>query len=51
MNTRRGITEQLFDLTTVVVHTAAEAHEIPLLDAREAEALRERIGALARRDD
>jgi membrane protein YdbS with pleckstrin-like domain len=51
VDTRRGITEQIFDLATVVVHTAAGAHEIPLLDSREAEILRERIGALARRDD
>jgi uncharacterized protein len=51
VDTRRGITEQLFGLATVVVHTAAGAHEIPLLDSGEAEVLRERIGALARRDD
>jgi len=51
VDTRRGITEQMFDLATVVVHTAAGAHEIPLLDSREAEILRERIGARARRDD
>ena len=51
VDTRRGITEQMFDLATVVVHTAAGAHEIPLLDSHEAEILRERIGALARRDD
>jgi membrane protein YdbS with pleckstrin-like domain len=51
VDTRRGIAEQLFGLATVVVHTAAGSHEIPLLDAREAELLRERIGAGARRDD
>jgi hypothetical protein len=51
VDTRRGVVEQLFGLATVVVHTAAGSHEIPLLDAREAEVLRERIGALARRDD
>jgi uncharacterized protein len=51
VDTRRGVVEQLFNLATVVVHTAAGAHEIPLLDAREAELLRERIGAGARRDD
>ncbi len=51
VDTRRGIAEQLFGLATVVVHTAAGGHEIPFLDAREAEVLRERIGALARRDD
>jgi uncharacterized protein len=51
VDTRRGIVEQMFDLATVVVHTAAGAHEIPFLDADEAEGLRERIGARARRDD
>jgi uncharacterized protein len=51
VDTRRGVVEQMFDLATVVVHTAAGAHEIPLLDSREAEIVRERIGALARRDD
>jgi membrane protein YdbS with pleckstrin-like domain len=51
VDTRRGIAEQLLGLATVVVHTAAGAHEIPLLDAAEAELLRERIGAGARRDD
>jgi membrane protein YdbS with pleckstrin-like domain len=51
VDTRQGVVEQLFRLATVVVHTAAGAHEIPLLDSREAEVLRERIGALARRDD
>jgi hypothetical protein len=51
VDTRRGIVEQMFDLATVVVHTAAGSHEIPFLDAGEAELLRERIGALARRDD
>jgi uncharacterized protein len=51
VDTRRGIVEQMLDLATVVVHTAAGAHEIPFLDAREAELLRERIGAGARRDD
>jgi len=51
VDTRQGVVEQLFKLATVVVHTAAGAHEIPLLDSREAEILRERIGALARRDD
>jgi membrane protein YdbS with pleckstrin-like domain len=51
VDTRRGIVEQLLGLATVVIHTAAGAHEIPLLGAGEAELLRERIGALARRDD
>ena len=51
VDTRRGIIEQLSGLATVVVHTAAGSHEIPLLDVGEAELLRERIGARARRDD
>ena len=50
VDTRRGLTEQALDLSTVVVHTAAGSHEIPLLDEAEAEILRERIGALARTD-
>jgi uncharacterized protein len=51
VDTRRGVLEQALDLATVVVHTAAGAHHIPLLDEREADALRERIGALARTAD
>jgi uncharacterized protein len=51
VDTRRGIVEQLSGLATVVVHTAAGSHEIPLLAVGEAELLRERIGAGARRDD
>jgi uncharacterized protein len=51
VDTRRGLAEQALHLATVVVHTAAGAHAIPLLDEREADALRERIGALARTAD
>jgi membrane protein YdbS with pleckstrin-like domain len=51
VDTRRGLVEQTLNLATVVVHTAAGAHEIPLLAAAEADALRERIGALARVSD
>jgi uncharacterized protein len=51
VDTRRGLVEQTLNLATVVVHTAAGAHEIPLLAVREADALRERIGALARVSD
>ena len=41
VDTRRGIFEQLFGLATVIVHTAAGAHTIPLLDAGEADELRD----------
>jgi membrane protein YdbS with pleckstrin-like domain len=51
VDTRRGILEQSFGLSTVVVHTAAGSHTIPLLPEREAEALRERIAGLARTED
>jgi uncharacterized protein len=51
VDTRRGILEQSFGLSTVVVHTAAGSHTIPLLPQAEAEALRERIAGLARADD
>jgi membrane protein YdbS with pleckstrin-like domain len=51
VDTRRGVFEQSFGLSTVVVHTAAGGHTIPLLPASEAESLRERIAGLARTDD
>jgi membrane protein YdbS with pleckstrin-like domain len=51
VDTRRGVLEQSFGLSTVVVHTAAGSHTIPLLPQAEAEALRERIAGLARADD
>jgi hypothetical protein len=51
VETARGLTEQALDLATVVIHTAADSHSIPLLAAAEAETLRERIGALARAID
>jgi membrane protein YdbS with pleckstrin-like domain len=51
VDTRRGLWEQSFDLATVVVHTAAGSHTIPLLALGEAEGLRERIAGLARTDD
>ena len=50
VDTRRGLLEQAFGLATVVVHTAAGAHTIPLLPQAEAEELRERIAGLARTD-
>ena len=40
---RRGVLEQSFGLATVMVHTAAGSHTIPLLAQADAEELRERI--------
>ncbi len=51
VDTRRGLFEQGFGLATVVVHTAAGSHTIPLLPQTEAETLRERIAGLARTED
>ena len=51
VDTQRGVFEQMFGLSTVVVHTAAGGHTIPLLPAGDAEHLRERIAGLARADD
>jgi membrane protein YdbS with pleckstrin-like domain len=51
VDTRRGVLEQAFGLSTVVVHTAAGGHTIPLLTQDDAEALRARIAGLARTDD
>ncbi len=51
VDTRRGVFEQMFGLATVVVHTAAGGHTIPLLRQADAEQLRERIAGLARSDD
>src|SRR4051812_45629813 len=51
VDTRRGIAEQALGLATVIVHTAAGGHTIPLLEAREASLLRDRIAGRARVDD
>jgi membrane protein YdbS with pleckstrin-like domain len=51
VDTRRGLFEQVFALSTVVVHTAAGSHTIPLLPAPEADALRTRIAGLARAEN
>jgi membrane protein YdbS with pleckstrin-like domain len=48
VDTRRGLLEQALGLSTVVVHTAAGSHTIPLLDSGEAAILRDRIADLAR---
>lgn len=47
VDTRRGVLEQLFDLATVVVHTAAGSHTIPYLSDHDAIQLRDRIASLA----
>src|SRR3954453_4955317 len=51
VDTRRGVLEQAFGLATVIVHTAAGGHTIPMLEAREADELRDRIAGLARTED
>jgi uncharacterized protein len=50
VETRRGILDQMLDLATVVVFTAAGRHTIPLLSVRDADELRDRIASLARTD-
>ncbi|MDA0181757.1 PH domain-containing protein [Solirubrobacter phytolaccae] len=50
VETRRGVLEQAMNLATVVVHTAAGSHTIPLLAEKDAEELRDRIAELARTD-
>jgi membrane protein YdbS with pleckstrin-like domain len=52
VDTSSGPLQSAFDLATVSVHTAAGETEIPALARGEAEAVRRRIGELARtRDD
>ena len=51
VETRRNLLEQAFGLATVVVHTAAGSHKIPLLPAADAESLRDRIAGRARADE
>jgi membrane protein YdbS with pleckstrin-like domain len=51
VDTTRGLLEQAFSLSTVVVHTAAGSHRIPLLTLHDADELRERIADLARTAD
>ena len=51
VDTRRGLFEQAFGLSTVVVHTAAGSHTIPMLPAAEADELRTRIAGLARTEE
>jgi membrane protein YdbS with pleckstrin-like domain len=51
VDTRRNPVEQSLDLATVVVHTAAGSHTIPLLRVADAAEVRDRIAALARTAD
>jgi uncharacterized protein len=51
VDTRRGLFEQSFGLSTVVVHTAAGSHTIPLLRVTDATEVRDRIAELARAAD
>jgi uncharacterized protein len=51
VDTTRGVTEQAFDLATVVIHTAAGSHRIPGLRVADAAEVRDRIADLARTAD
>jgi uncharacterized protein len=51
VDTRRGVVEQSLDLATVVVHTAAGSHTIPMLRVKDAAEVRDRIAELARTAD
>jgi len=51
VDTTRGILEQSLDLASVVVHTAAGSHRIPLLTLADASEVRDRIADLARTAD
>jgi uncharacterized protein len=51
VDTTRDIVEQSLDLATVVVHTAAGGHRIPLLTVADAAEVRDRIADLARTAD
>jgi membrane protein YdbS with pleckstrin-like domain len=51
VDTTRGVTEQAFDLATVVIHTAAGSHRIPALRVADAAEVRDRIADLARTAD
>ena len=50
VDTKRGITEQMFDLSTVIIHTAAGHHTIPYLSETDGDELRDRLVELTRAD-
>jgi membrane protein YdbS with pleckstrin-like domain len=47
VDTTSNVVEQAFNLGTVIVHTAAGSHKIPLLTDQDAEQVRAQIAALA----
>jgi uncharacterized protein len=51
VDTTRDVVERSLDLSTVLVHTAAGSHKIPLLSAADAAEVRDRIADLARTAD
>lgn len=51
VETRRGPLQRRFGLASVILHTAAGSSEIPALADDVADAVRDRIAALARTDD
>lgn len=51
VDTRQTVVSQMFQLRSVVVHTAAGAHEIPALLPAQATTIRDRIALLAREPD
>ena len=51
VDTRRNPVEQSLDLATVVIHTAAGSHTLPLLRVTDAAEVRDRIAELARTAD
>ena len=51
VDSTRGLLEQLFGLSTVVIHTAAGETTIPALEKADADDLRDRIAILGRRPD
>jgi membrane protein YdbS with pleckstrin-like domain len=51
VDTTRNVVGDLFDVRSVVVHTAAGSNDIPALRPPEADAIRDRIAQLARRPD
>lgn len=51
VDTRQGPMENIFDLATVAISTAATTHIIPLLDENKAEEVRDEISKYARLTD
>jgi uncharacterized protein len=51
VDTRRTFVSNLFELRSVVIHTAAGSHQIPALRSGEAAAIRDQIALLARQPD